>query len=71
MLIPEPKSRISEIFFCLFIRAVHSPRDRDSVSGGGAEREREREGGRERLPDRFHAASTEPNTGLDLTTVRS
>ena len=35
------------------------------MSEGEAERERERE--RERMSSRFHAASAEPNVGLELT----
>ena len=34
-----------------------------SMSRGGAERE----GGRERIPSRFHAVSAEPDMGLDPT----
>ena len=31
---------------------------------GEGQREREREGGRERIPNRLHTVSTEPNRGL-------
>ena len=39
--------------------------------GRGREKERERERERERIPSRLHTVSTEPDTGLDPTTMRS
>ena len=44
------------LFICL-------EKDRDSASGGEAERE----GGRERIPTKLRAASTESDMGLKLT----
>ena len=40
--------------------------EREREGGGRTERER----GRERIPSRLHAISTEPHVGFDLTTLR-
>ena len=53
-------------FLSLFILRK---RERETVGGGGREREREKE--RERIPSKFHAVSTEPNAGLNPTTLGS
>ena len=47
-------------FFILFIY-LEREKERESVSGGRAER------GRERIPCRFYAVNAEPNTGLKPT----
>ena len=44
----------------LFFKFMYFEKDRDGVSGGGAER------GRERIPSRLCTASTEPDSGLEL-----
>ena len=51
--------------FTLFFKVlfIYFERDRDSVSGGRAERER----GRVRIPSRLHTVSTERDAGLELT----
>ena len=47
---------------------IYFERDGDSVSGGGAERERGvGEGETQRIPNRLCTASTDPDTGLELT----
>ena len=52
------------LFICVF--------ERQRACAGAARGDKvEREGRRERIPSRFHAVSTEPDAGLDLTNLRS
>ena len=48
-------------FFNTFLKFIYF--ERDSTSGGGAERV----GERERIPSRLCTVNTEPDTGLELT----
>ena len=45
----------------MFFWLIYFERDRESLSGGGAEIEGERDG----IPSRLHIVSTEPNAGLE------
>ena len=69
----------TEIFRLLFFKDFYSlfnfERERAQARQGQRDREgeteRERERERERIPSRPHGVSTDPDAGLDLTTMRS
>ena len=54
-------SRFLKKFYLFILRERERDRERESKSRGGAER------GRERIPSRFHAVSTDPDAELKPT----
>ena len=59
--LPELRRLASFFFFKFTYLFILRERERESKQG------RDREKGRERIPSRFHAVSTEPNSGFPLT----